>query len=91
MSLLLAILYIPAVQYTRGGRWRIFLPFTLVALVLDVWCNYTELALLTWDFPRKNEWTFSTRLCRLVLDAGWRGRVARAVVRYLNWVMPGHV
>ena len=80
--LILWPLYIIGVQYDRGGWWRLLMPITLVALVLDVWLNFTELALLTWDWPRnEDELTFSNRLKRLVHDGGWRGSFARFVAR----------
>lgn len=88
MSLLLALLYIPAVQYTRGGWWRLLVPVTLFALLLDVIANYTELALLTWDWPRKREYTFSTRLIRLQHSADWRGKLVRPIVTFLNYFDP---
>lgn len=72
--------YIVAVQYLRGGWWRLLAPFTFVALVLDVVLNYTELALLTWDWPRdRYEVTFSNRLKRLVARDDWRGKLARYI------------
>lgn len=88
MSILLALLYPIAVQYERGGMWRLLAPVTCFALVIDVIANYTELALLTWDFPKKNEFTFSTRLKRLKFDYGWRGKLAQPIVAYLNYFDP---
>ena len=52
-------------------------------MLLNVALNYTLLALLLWDWPRKGERTFSQRLERLVLDPGWRGVVAWYVARHL--------
>lgn len=89
MSLLLALLYPIAVQYERGGAWRLLAPITLLALAIDVLANYTELALLTWDRPLLGEYTFSTRLKRLRQERGWRGRLVRPVVAYLNHFAPG--
>jgi hypothetical protein len=91
MSFLLALLYPIAVQYERGGLWRAVMPITLVALVIDVIANYTELALLTWDFPREGEYTFSDRLVRLKHDAGWRGVIARTAVWYCDIFFEGHI
>ena len=91
MSVLLALLYPLAVQYERGGWWRLVAPVTIVTLVLDVIANYTELAVLTWDFPQRNEYTFSTRLKRLKFDYGWRGKLVTPVIRYLNHFDNGHV
>ncbi|MHB0965558.1 MAG: hypothetical protein ACYC36_03800 [Bellilinea sp.] len=85
---LLAILYPLAIQYERGGRWKWIYPLTLIALVLDVISNYTSLALYTWDFPKKGEYTFTKRLNRLRLDAGWRGHLAWAVCVYLDFFDP---
>lgn len=66
-------------------------PTALFTLVVDALANYTELALLTLDFPNTGEWTFSHRLKRLKLDEGWRGSLARAVRSYTNFFDPGHV
>lgn len=88
MSLLLALLYPLAVQYERGSWWKTLLPLTLLTLLIDIIANYTELALLTWDFPKRGEWTFSTRLKRLQTDSGWRGALAQYVVVYLNFFAP---
>ncbi|QDL55292.1 hypothetical protein [Rhodoferax aquaticus] len=91
ITLLLALLYPIAIQIERGGWWRLLAPVTLFALLVDVIANYTELVVLTFDFPRRGEWTFSTRLERLVLSSDWRGRAARPISRLLNWIAPtGH-
>lgn len=91
MTILLALLYPIAVQYDRGGWWRLLAPVTFPALVIDVIANYTELALITWDFPAKGEWTFSTRLKRLQYYTGWRGSFARVARDYCNFFDAGHV
>lgn len=88
MSLLLALLYPIAIQYERGGWWVLVIPLTLLALVIDVFANYTELAVLTWDFPRKGEYTFSTRCQRLQYHDTWGGKVARVVKDYTNFFDP---
>lgn len=88
MTILLAVLYPLAVQFERGGWWRLLAPITVFTLLIDVIANYTELALLTWDFPRKGEHTFSTRLLRLRYTYGWRGTVYHAVIAYLNYFAP---
>lgn len=79
--LLLWPLYIIGIQYKRGGIWSMVLPITFVTFVLDVILNYTELALVTWDFPKKEEHTFSQRLLRLNRDNKWRGWVGRFISR----------
>ena len=76
-------LYIIGIQYERGGWWRVILPITLVAAILDVVLNYTELALLTWDRPRAGEYTFSMRLERLQRREDWRGKMARFIEKYM--------
>ena len=73
------LLYIVGVQYKRGGIWNAVLPITVAALVLDVACNYTLFALLTLDWPRAKEYTFSARLRRLIHYDDWRGTLARGV------------
>ena len=91
MTILLAMLYPIAVQYERGGWWRLLAPATFLTLFIDVIANYTELALITWDFPTKNECTFSTRVQRLQYYAGWRGSFARAVKAYCNFFYKNHI
>ena len=86
--MLLALLYPFAIQYERRGWWYTVLPITLLAYVVDVIANYTELAVLTWDFPRQYEYTFSQRLSRLIHDTGWRGSVARPIALVLNRIAP---
>lgn len=88
MTLLLALLYPIAIQVERGGWWRIVAPITLVALVIDVLANHTELSLVMWERPQRGEWTFSTRLERLVSEQGWRGDIARPVASILNFIAP---
>lgn len=88
MSFLLAILFPIAIQVERGGWWKLLLPVTLLALLVDVLANYTELALLTWDWPAKGEYTFSTRCLRLQYYNTWGGHVARSVKAYTNYFDP---
>ena len=88
MSLLLFLLYPLAVQYNRGGAWRLLFPVTLVAFLLDILANYTELAILTGDFPREGEYTFSQRCKRMKLQDTWGGKVARFIEPYLDYFDP---
>lgn len=83
MSLLLALLYPIAIQVERGGWWYLLAPVTVLALVIDVIANYTELALV-FGWPRSGEWTFSQRLKRLSYRADWRGDLARWCIDYTN-------
>jgi predicted metal-dependent hydrolase len=88
VSIILALLYPIAIQVERGGWWYLLAPVTLIVLLVDVIANYTELALLTLDWPKSGEWTFSTRCKRLQHDTGWRGRIARVVRDYTNFFDP---
>ena len=88
MSLLLALLYPFAMLYKRGGWWQIVYVITLPAYVLDIIVNYTELALLTWDFPRKGEYTFSKRLQRLQYNTDFRGWIAHKIIPFLDYFDP---
>lgn len=88
MTLLLALLFPFAIQYERGGWWRVLAPITLLTVIVDVAANYTELALLTWDHPRPGEHTFSQRLYRLQFNTDWRGSLARPIVDALNYFAP---
>ncbi len=88
LPLLLAAVYPLAIQYERGGWWRLLLPLTAAAALLDVWLNWTTFSLYLASAPRKREYTLSQHLERLVFDHGWRGYIARAVARYTNWSDP---
>ena len=88
LPLLLAALYPIAIQYERGGWWRLLLPLTAAVALLDVWLNWTTFSLYLASAPRKREYTLSQHLERLVFDPGWRGYIARAVARYTNWPDP---
>lgn len=61
-----------------AGAWVVF------AILLDVVLNYTLLAVLTLDFPKSGEYTFSQRLERLVRQDGLRGKVARSIAFVLD-------
>ena len=80
-----ALGYPLVIKFKHGGwrRWVCAIPACIVFLI-DILANYTELALLTWDWPRKGEYTFSTRLARLQFDTGWRGRIAKLAIAYTN-------
>ena len=89
MSLILLILAPLALQYERG--WTVLAPLAIVFYLLSALANYTELALLTWDWPRPGERTFSQRLARLRKWPGLRGWLCQRVANYLNYFSPGHV
>jgi hypothetical protein len=87
MTLLLALLYPLAVQYERGGWWRLVAPVTLFTLLIDVIATHSELALIC-GWPRKGEWTFSTCLLRLRYRGDLVGKLCRGVIDYLNFWAP---
>lgn len=90
--LLLWPLYLIGIQYERKGVFYLLFPITLIAAIIDIVLNYTELALLTWDWPKSGEYTFSTRLERLIHSDGWRGTFANFVKKYmLDWADPDGV
>lgn len=89
MSLILLIFAPLALQYERGHTW--LFPVAVPFYLLDVIANYTELAVLFWDWPTKGEYTFSKRLSRLRFYPGIRGEICRTVADYLNYFSPGHV
>ena len=88
MTLLLWVLYPLAIQAERGGLWRVAYVLWPLALAIDIAANHTELALLTADFPRRGEWTFSQRLGRLRRRADWRGDFALYTSRVLDAIAP---
>lgn len=81
---MLAIVYPIGIQFERGGRWGVLLPFYALAAILSVTVNVTWLSLVMWELPRKREITTSQRCVRLVFSAGWPGSMARAVARFTN-------
>lgn len=81
-------LYALWVQYERGGLWSYAKWFGVIAGPVDVFLNYTELALLTWDIPQAGEYTFSKRLSRLTRTAGWRGSMSRPIKHVLDYIAP---
>ncbi len=88
LPMFLAAGYVLAIQYERGGWWRLLLPFTLVVAIVDVWLNFTTFALYLASAPGRKEVTFSQHLERLVHDPGWRGLIARPIARYTNLFDP---
>ena len=81
-------LYFISIQYERGGFWKLLFPIAVLAFIIDVVLNYTELALLTLDIPRKGETTFSKRLARLRYNTDWRGSFARYITTCLDAIAP---
>jgi hypothetical protein len=83
------LLYIPAVQYKRGGWWSLMYPVTMVTAALDVVFNYTVWAAYTNDMPKGvHEVTFSKRLDRLILREDWLGSAGRVIAAMLDFWDP---
>ena len=68
---------------TTATAWILTFPLVISAITLDIALNYTVFALLTWDFPKKGEYTFSQRLKRLANGGGWKQAAARWLAKTL--------
>ena len=101
MFIFLLLIYPLAIQYKRGGAWCVLYPLALVALILDVASNYTEMWVIFWDAPEHGEYTISQRIARymrisdyrgrFILCFEWRYRLARPIAAYLNFFSNGHI
>ena len=83
-------MYMLGVQYRRGGAWEVLKPFAVATILLDWVLNYSELAVLTWDWPKAGEHTFSQRLSRLsrsggrrLAAGGWRGHLTTFIAVHM--------
>jgi hypothetical protein len=85
---ILAALYPIAVQYERGGVYRVLLPMYAAAGITSTLVNYTWLSLVLLEWPLPKEVTTSQRCERLVFESGFKGRLARAIATYTNWFDP---
>lgn len=88
---LLALRFIVAVQYKRGGFWAVLTPLALRAAILDVYLNYTTCAVLFWEWPKKGEATISKRCKRWVFIPGFRGGFARLIANFTNRFDNNHI
>lgn len=84
----LALCYVLWIQHERGGLWKACHVFGIIGYLPDVFANHTTFALLFWRKPASGSWTFSQQLGNLVLDAGWRGVLARPVAAVLDRIAP---
>ncbi|MGE0349804.1 hypothetical protein [Hydrogenophaga sp.] len=91
LPLLLAAVYPVVIQYERGRWWKLLMPFTLVAAIVDVWLNFTTFSVYLGGLPEEGETTLSKRCKRLVRDSGWRGFIARLIARYTNLFDENHI
>jgi hypothetical protein len=91
MISLITLLFFPmAIQYERGGAWRLLFPLYFLTAVLDAIANYTEVSLLCLAWPEKGKPTVSMRIPSLLFKPGWRGQLAFWVAKYLNYFAPNH-
>lgn len=88
LSALLLLIYPLVIQYKRGGLWRVLVPFTAVALLLDVLSNYTEWAFV-WGKPPAGCYTISKRI-KWEMDNGSDSRqeIAHLIQIYLDAFEP---
>lgn len=89
MTLILWVFFPLCIQYKRGGWWSVLIPLAALLFIIDLLANYTELVLMTRDWPRPGEYTFSNRLFRLQTKAGNAGDFYRWIVGMLNAATPG--
>jgi hypothetical protein len=93
--LLYAVLHLPAlflcyaiwIQHERGGWCKVLHFFGIVGFPVDVFANYTTLAIIFWRWPGKS-FTFSKHLSPLSALPGRRGDLARKVAAILNRIAP---
>lgn len=64
LTTITALAYPLAIQYKRGGLWRVLAPFGLLVWLIDVLANYTEMALV-FDWPHKGDHTITARVRRM--------------------------
>ena len=74
--------FIVAINYERGGWWRLLVPMAIRAGLFDVALNYTLFALLMGDRPAPGEYTISKHMERLVSWPNRRGAVCRFAAKY---------
>lgn len=74
--------FVVAINYERGGWWRLLVPMAIRAGALDIAMNYTLFALLMWDRPEPGEYTISKHMERLVSWKNKRGAVCRYAAKY---------
>jgi hypothetical protein len=91
LPLILALWFIVAIQYKKGGWWRLLTPLALRTGLLDVYLNYTTFSVYLGGRPQDGENTLSKRCKRLVFDPGWRGFIARLIARFTNRFDKDHI
>lgn len=74
--------FVVAINYERGGWWRLLVPLAIRAAVLDIALNYTLFSLAMGDCPRKGEYTMSKHLERLIFWQNRRGAFCRYISHY---------
>jgi hypothetical protein len=98
LPVLMLALYAVGIQYQRESlpQWlrNVCECIAGFALLLDAVLNWSLFSLYLWEWPRwkenelQPEWTFSTRLERLIRQVGWRSNIARRIAAVLNFIAP---
>lgn len=91
LPLILAARFMLAIQYRRGGWWRVLTPLALRAAFLDVYLNYTTCTVVFREWPKEGETTISKRCKRLVFEPGMNGYIARLIARFTNYFDDNHI
>ena len=90
ISLITLLLYPLAIQYERGGIFKLLLPLYIVTAILDTLANYTEISLLCLAWPQAYKPTISMRIPQLLIGGGWKSTTSYAAAVYLNYFSPTH-
>lgn len=64
LTAITALAYPIAIQYKRGGLWRILAPISLLVWLIDILANYTEMSIV-FDWPEKGDHTITSRVRRM--------------------------
>lgn len=91
LPLILAARFVLAINYKRGGWWKLLTPLAIRTGLLDIYLNYTTFTVVFMQLPGKGEYTLSERCERLVYESGWRGFIARLIARFTNLFDKNHI
>jgi len=90
VSIVTLIFYALAIQYERGGLWRVLWPLYVLTALLDVVANHTEVSLLLGSWPEPGVMTVSQRIPSMLKIPGRIGKLSYYVSVYLNFFSPTH-
>lgn len=74
--------FIVAINFERGGWWRLLVPLAIKAGALDIALNYTTFRWLMNSRPGPGEHTISKHMERLVTWQNRRGAFCRYTAKY---------